>query len=180
MLKNLYLYRLYQTNKRWFVVFILFIAGSIVTHRTGVEITPFFVWGMYSSRDTVKPSYEILEVTINGNEKLNLDKTIAEPYRMMVYTSFDKYNKYVNNGNIDSLQFYRVGEPGLLHRLQHYFAAHSANTTEAIKQYPAWLKRYLSGALNKKIEKIKVEIVTFSYDANGYATVTSKSTKLEE
>jgi hypothetical protein len=60
MLKNFYLYRLYKTNKLWFCFFILFIAGSFVTHKTGVETTPFFVWGMYSSLDTVKPSYDIL------------------------------------------------------------------------------------------------------------------------
>ncbi|MGG9971890.1 hypothetical protein ACQ33O_08875 [Ferruginibacter sp. SUN002] len=180
MFKNNYLYRLYKTNKLWFSFFVLFIAGTIVTHKTGVEITPFFVWGMYSSKDSVKPVYEILEVTINNTEKLKLDQTFAEPYRMMIYTSFDKYNRYVKDNYTDSLQFYRAGETGLLRRTQHYFASKTANATENIHQYPTWLKRYIGKALNKNVERIDVDKVTFTYNEKGYATIISKTNLLHE
>ena len=180
MLKNLYLYRLYKTNKLWFAFFILFIAGSFVTHKTGVEATPFFVWGMYSKKDTVKAYYEILEVTINDTEKLKLDQTFSEPYRMMIYTSFDKYNRYIKSGGIDSLQFYREGEKGLLHKIQHYFAAKSANTKESILQYPDWLKRYVGSVLNKDVNKINVDRIVFTYNQKGYATIISKTNLLNQ
>ncbi len=180
MLKNFYLYRIYKANKYWFTFFILFITASFVTHKTGVEITPFFVWGMYSNTDTVKRTYEILEVTINGNEKVQLDQTFFEPYRMMIYTSFDKYNRYVANGNIDSLQFYRENESGTLRQAQHFFASRTANSTESIKQYPAWLKRYIGSRLNKKVNTINVDKIVFTYNDEGYATIISKTNLLKQ
>lgn len=180
MLKNPYLYRLYTKSKRWFAVFCIFIVTTFFTHKKGVEITPFFVWGMYSNIDTVKPSYDILEVTINNNEKLRLDQTWAEPYRMMIYTSFDKYSHYADDGNIDSMMFYRKDEPGFIRHWQYTIASRLANKQENILQYPVWLKRYVAHALNKNVATIKVDKITFTYNDKGYATIISKTNLISQ
>ncbi|MES2431965.1 MAG: hypothetical protein V4556_13610 [Bacteroidota bacterium] len=180
MLKNNYLYKLYAKSKLWFAFFCFFILVSIFTHKTGVETTPFFVWGMYSDIDTVRSSYNILEVTINNKEKLRLDQTFAEPYRMMIYTSFDKYAQYVKAGNVDSLMYYRQGETKPIRRIQHFFASHVANTKDDILQYPIWLKKYISQAISKKVETIRVDKVMFTYNADGYPEVINKINLLNQ
>jgi hypothetical protein len=98
----------------------------------------------------------------------------------MIYTSFDKYNRYIQAGGIDSLQFYKQGEAGPIHRIQHYFASRSANTTDAIHQYPDWLKRYIGSVVYKRINSIKVDKVVFTYNDQGYATIISKTNLLDQ
>ncbi|UEG49575.1 hypothetical protein LK994_13115 [Ferruginibacter lapsinanis] len=135
---------------------------------------------MYSNIDTVKPSYDILEVTINNNEKIRLDQTWAEPYRMMIYTSFDKYQHYADDGYVDSMTYYRKGEKGAIRRIQYFFASHLANQQENILQYPAWLKRYIAHALNKNVETIQVDKISFTYNEKGFATIISKKNLLSQ
>src|SRR5437867_4049778 len=63
----MYLKKLYQHNKLWFLVIIIFIAGQLfINYKRGVVFSPFYHYGMYSS--VIKPAaqYNIPEVFVNG------------------------------------------------------------------------------------------------------------------
>ena len=63
----MYLTKLYRQNRFWFVVALLFAAGQLfINYKRGVELSPFYHYGMFSLPFQIKSEYEVTEVTVNG------------------------------------------------------------------------------------------------------------------
>ena len=75
----MFLKKLYQHNKFWFVVIILFIAGQLfINYKRGVVFSPFYHYGMYSSAIKPATQYNIPEVFVDG-ERLAVESRPCLP-----------------------------------------------------------------------------------------------------
>jgi hypothetical protein len=59
--ERFFLYRVYRHNKKLFFLFVFFAGATIACNLMGNEITPFYVWGMYSEKKGVPKEYAVLK-----------------------------------------------------------------------------------------------------------------------
>ncbi|MDP4151724.1 MAG: hypothetical protein Q8927_06565 [Bacteroidota bacterium] len=163
LLSRLYLVRCFRENKFLFIVICLFLALAAYDHRTGNEITPAFVFSMFSQKH-VSTQGNFFLIRVNGGDTLNMHHTIDEPRRMMIFSTLSAYH----DG--------QLAGPGDPHRdavaaivAKHPFMAalsRGACCSRAdYERYLPWLLGYLRHAVDEKIERIDIEQCWFHYDA---------------
>src|SRR5580693_7765810 len=96
LLNRLFLVRCFRQNKALFFLVLLFILFVAYGHRTGCEITPFYIFGMYTGKGQAKKDSLLLVKVWNDRpgdtgRVLNLYHTIDEPRRMMIFSTLDGY-----------------------------------------------------------------------------------------
>lgn len=68
---NLYLLRVYKTDKPLFFFVILFICAQLfIALKRGMEVAPFFNYGMFSEKVKPRATYPVLEI-YSGGERIN-------------------------------------------------------------------------------------------------------------
>ena len=60
-----YLRKVYEHNKKLFYACMLFISLTLFTNLLGWQVTPFFVWGMYSEKEIEKNDHTIYQTMHN-------------------------------------------------------------------------------------------------------------------
>lgn len=63
----MYLKKLYKQNKFWFAIVLLFAFSQLfLNYKNGLELSPFYHYGMFSLPFHFAPAYECVEVSVNG------------------------------------------------------------------------------------------------------------------
>ena len=159
----MYLRKVYSQNRFFFYLFLLFCLGQIFFIYKGVQNTPFFLYGMYSSKQFPSKQYTGYILEINGN-RFNVDSLPAAEHEMIVST-IERYSSLQNSDFQDALI------PVLVKRFQAHLSEKqfqlilsrlTNDSTDRIR-YHQWLKRYLEFILQKKIYTMKVFTAGFSY-----------------
>lgn len=164
-MKRWFLYRVFKLNKGLFVFFILFLGGTLFTNLLGWQVTPFFVWGMYSEKEDTSNYHPIVKVTVN-------DRTVIN------YTRYTDANKFFMTSPIRLNVLLRMNngaDPGevLLKRKlgQNYSAIQSIsekvlNDPKEYNLFFPWYKRYLAQTTGIKINTCKIQLLNAAYIGN--------------
>jgi len=66
-MRRSFFYRLYLFDKKLFLLVAVFSGLTILCNIKGDEITPFFVWAMYSEKEGTTNRYEIFRIQVNDS-----------------------------------------------------------------------------------------------------------------
>src|SRR5690349_15738420 len=97
----MFLNKVKQHNKKLFQAMALFAAATLLCNLTGNEVTPFFVWGMYSAKEPPVQQYELLQTTINDSVVLNVDDIYTSDTRFYLSSPLGYYKQINDNRGVD-------------------------------------------------------------------------------
>src|SRR5204863_1592450 len=92
---------LYRCNSKLFYVILCFVFFTIVCNLLGYEATPFFVWGMYSKKETEPRFYEVQQVIINDNQSVDLTDGYTPSTRFLLQSPLWYYISIRKNNGVD-------------------------------------------------------------------------------
>jgi hypothetical protein len=143
----------------------------------GDEITPFYVWGMYSEKETPSANYEIFRIT--ANDKLVDYSTGYLPANRFFLQSPLSYYALMKNGKDPTAIFLKEKLKGKYSLIEPYSKT-VLNSTKEFDEFPYWYKRYLQQTAGETIRKYKVEVLNVFYDKNNSIKINSAYTLIDE
>ena len=161
-MKKWFLYRVYKLNKGLFVFFVLFLAGTLFTNLSGWQVTPFFVWGMYSEKEDTSNLHPVLKVTINDSLVINYDR-YTDANKFFLTSPLQHYILMKKNNGVDPTEIFLKRKLG-----ENYSAIQGAGkkVLNGAKEYDLflpWYKRYLEQTTGNKINSYKIELLNAGY-----------------
>jgi hypothetical protein len=177
VLNRLYLVRCYRENKFLFIVIVLFLSLVAYDHRTGNEITPAFVFSMFSQKHVSRQGSFLL-IRLNGADTLNLYHTLDEPRRMMIFSTLSAYHDAVLAGYGDS---HRDAVAAIVakHPFMGSLSKGACCSRADYDRYLPWLLDYLRHAVDAKIERIDIDQCWFHYDGQNLPVTDSLKHRYE-
>lgn len=161
MLRNTYLYLLWLKNKKLFYAVSTIIILTLFTNLTRNEITPFYVWSMYSAKSPQTDTFAIYTMKYNGKE-YSAPHTWKDHKRMMFFYPIEYYTSIIDNkGEADAGKM--VNGFQKIH-LDPAFTNRIYNTPAQLNGYPIWLKRYLEANEGIKVDSLQVSRQWLMYD----------------
>ncbi|HEY8893514.1 MAG TPA: hypothetical protein VIM79_01820 [Niastella sp.] len=163
-MKRTFLYQVLQHDRRLFVVMAAFAAITIATNLTGDEVTPFFVWGMYSAKEEPVQQYSILQTTINDSIVVNVyDKPISDT-RFYLTSPLAHYKRIKDNSNVDpTLSFLQIKTNRKLFTRPVVMQGPLFNTRRQTDSFFPWFARYLQQVTNIPIHSIRIDEIKTHY-----------------
>ena len=147
-----------------------FVVLTIFTNLMGDEVTPFFVWGMYSEKEKPVQAVDILKTTINGDTVVNMYDHSNGDTRFYLATPLAYYKKIKDNHNQDPTITFLQSK---LHR--HYSIVRPLerslfNTGPQQDEFLNWYARYLQQVTLIPVQSLKVEVVHAHYTSQNLVT----------
>ena len=176
-MKSFFLFRVYQYNKRLFFFFIFFAGITVICNLSGFEITPFYVWGMYSQKEEVQSEYPVYKIT--ADDKLVDYSTGYFPatrYFLISPLSYYESMKAMKDPTAIFLQK-KLKENYVW--FQPY-ADRVLNSEKEVKEFPSWYKRYIEQATGESSKDLKVELLFVSYENDNSFKINSAHTIIDE
>ena len=142
-------------------------AFSILTigaNLAGDQVTPFFVWGMYSAKEEPVAQYSILQTTINDSVVVNpYDRPVCDT-RFYLTSPLAWYKKIKDNNGVDpSRSFLQAKlsaecfeEPGFLQNTLF-------NNRQQQNAFFAWYARYLTQVTTTSVQSIRIDEIKVHY-----------------
>jgi hypothetical protein len=156
----MYIRQLYSYSRLLFVIAIFVICSQLfVILIWGIEISPFYNYGMYSEVMTVKNSYPVFEIVQNGKKLRGQDFT---PERWDKIILPVQYFTDIHKSN----QLYETDIKRLLGKF--HISANEKNflSTCNYQQFEDWYKSYLSDVTNEKTQSLSVNYSTYLVQSN--------------
>ncbi|MDP4283010.1 MAG: hypothetical protein Q8891_01190 [Bacteroidota bacterium] len=177
IMERLFLYKVYKFNKKLFIFFTGFAMLSLICNITGNEITPFYVWGMYSEKEVAPVHYEIFRVQINNN--LVDYSTGFLPENRLFLLSPLTYYASMKNAKDPTEVFLKEKLKDKFAMIQPY-AKRVLNSQKEVNEFPSWYRRYLQQTTGKIVQNLKVEVLNTSYDIHNNIRIDSTYTLIDE
>ena len=163
--KKVFLWTVYKQNKGLCAFFCAFIFFTFYFNYKQIEVTPFFIWDMYSSVMQEKKQYKIVTVNYN-NTVYNKPHTFNEPQYIPIYYSINHYRNIERNNMTDPMQevFARVlpNNPFIVP-----YTNRLINTPENNRRYLKWLETYLQSLTSTPINNVTVFEKTVHFHTTG-------------
>ena len=164
-MKRSYLARVYAYNKRLFFFVAGFTALTLVCNLAGHEVTPFFVWGMYSAHEKAVDHYEVLETRLADGRKVDASAGYTDNTRFFLNSPLAQYKEIKENGGVDALGYnYRWITP-LKDKI--------FNGRQEFQAFPNWYGRYLRVVTGEEAPGYSVMAKRVHYDDNQHIIVDS-------
>ncbi len=164
-MKRSYLARVFASDKRLF----LFIAGfaglTLLCNLAGHEVTPFFVWGMYSRHEKVVDQYEVPVTMLDDGSQVDASAGYTDNTRFFLNSPLLMYMGIRENGGVDLQGHGLRGFGPLKDRL--------FNGAFALGAFPAWYGRYVSVVTGREGIGGSIEVRRIHYDDNQHIIVDS-------
>jgi hypothetical protein len=141
-----------------------FAAFTVVFNLMGNEVTPFFVWGMYSAKEQPVQQYEVLQTTINDSTIVNPYNYITTDTRLYLGSPLAYYKRIKENNFTDpTIDFLQTK----LH--EHYnnirfLEKTSFNTNLQKQDFLNWYARYLHQVTKINIKSIRIDVAQVHYN----------------
>jgi hypothetical protein len=163
-IERLFLYKVYRHSKKLFFIFLLFTVVTIFCNLTGFEITPFYVWGMYSAKEKAIAEYPVYKITADG-KPIDYSSGYFPANRFFLNSPLDYYSDISKNGT-DPLKHFLQQKLKNKYSLIRTFEDKVLNSKNEIDRFPEWYKRYLEQTAGEKIEKLKIDVMQVHYHNN--------------
>ena len=143
------------------MIFILFLTGTLIINVLGWQVTPFFVWGMYSEKEDTSNIHSVLKITVNDSIVINYtDYTDANKFFLtspvQLYTSIKK------NGEDPTKTFLKT-KLGNNYSTIRNPADKVLNGQKEYDLFLPWYKRYLEQTTGITINRYTIELLNVGY-----------------
>lgn len=165
-MKNYFFYKLYRFDKKLFFFLAVFSALTVVCNIMGVEITPFFIWGMYSEKESTLNSYDTYKIQVNDSSVIDHTAGFTDNNRFFLYSPLSFYQKIQENRFIDPALSLLQKKTGADNATFRSLSTRITNGYQQQARFPGWFTRYLEQSASKKIHSLKVDIVKLSFTAD--------------
>ncbi|HVX27960.1 MAG TPA: hypothetical protein VHB70_16540 [Parafilimonas sp.] len=155
-LKELYFFRLYQHNRKLFYGILCFTLFTIICNLRGFEITPFFVWGMYSGKEPDSNTYEVQQVIINDSLKVDITNGYTPSTRFLLESPLWYYMSIRDNNDIDPTLSFLQKKLKSHYPLVKPYEHDLSNDSSRINGFIPWYKKYLEEVTKTKINQLQI------------------------
>lgn len=163
-MKKTFLYKVWLHNKKLFFVITGFTGLTLFFNLLGDEVTPFFVWGMYSEREPPAATYQVLQTTIN--DSLIVNGSAGHPSGTLFYlgTPLAYYRRIQENRHTDPVIPFLQSKMGAHYRWIQPLEKKLFNTGPQQQAFLPWYRRYLEEVLGITIHRLKIDIIEVHYN----------------
>jgi len=176
-MEKYFLYKVYRYNKKLFFFFLAFAGFSLFCNLAGFEITPFYVWGMYSQKEIQPKEYPIFKIT--ANEKLVDYSTGYFPANRFFLLSPLSYYASVKTPEDPTSIFLKEKLKEKYEWVKQY-ADKVLNSPKEVEEFPGWFKNYIGQTTGEKVQSLKVELLLVSYENNNSIKIDSVHILIDE
>jgi hypothetical protein len=169
MWQRTFLYRVLQRDKALFSFFVLFILAQLFFTYKGVENTPFFHYGMYSSPHPAQPSYTVYRIEIDTTPVQSW--SFFDAQRELVYNTISKYDDLKQHNFIDPLD--KVITKRFSGTTADSLRAALLNNAKMDTPYQKWLFSYIADMRMITTPYLSVYRQQVSYGAAGRLIISS-------
>jgi hypothetical protein len=171
-----YFLKLYQYNKWLCFGIAAFCVLSLAANLTKNEITPAFIWGMYSEKEAPVTEYRVLKVMINDSIPFDYSSEYPDATRFYLLSPLTYYWSIAENGGVDpekSRYRQKLGKYfGVLNPVKRDFFNDSLNCAAFMN----WYGNYLEAITHIAVNKLEVNILNLAYHGEGRPEVEQEST----
>jgi hypothetical protein len=164
-MKRSYLARVYVSDKRLFFFIAGFAGLTLVCNLAGHEVTPFFVWGMYSRHEKVVDQYEVPVTMLDDGSRVDASAGYTDNTRFFLNSPLAAYMSIRENGGVDLQGHGLHGFGPLKNRL--------FNGVFEFGAFPEWYGRYVSEVTGRSGIGGAIEVKRVHYDDNQHIIVDS-------
>jgi hypothetical protein len=175
-MENVFLYKVYRYNKKLFFFFLAFAGFTLFCNLAGFEITPFYVWGMYSQKETPVKEYPVYKITANG--KLVDYSTGYFPANRFFLLSPLSYYGSIKTPD-DPTDIFLKEKLKERYEWVRPYAGRVLNSPQEVKEFPAWFSRYVGQTKGERIKNLKVELLLVSYEKDNSIKIDSIHTIID-
>jgi hypothetical protein len=153
--------QLRKNQPKLFYLFGLFFILQVFFVLIKWEVTPFFLYGMYSEKAIPSATFTENSVWLNG-KKLDMNLLSGEE-RLLIEETTEHYLHTKGNNDIDIVKTRVEQRYGLLTNSFIYpFLKHRIyNTAADVRGYEKWLKEKCSSIINEKVDTITLKKNTY-------------------
>lgn len=163
-MKKSFLYEVWLHNRKLFYVMTVFAACTLVINLAGNEVTPFFVWGMYSEKEQPVQEYEILQTTINDSLVVNPYDYYTTDTRFYLYSPLNYYKRIKDNHFTDpTITFLQTKLQQHYDRVR-FLEKPLFNAGLQKQDLLNWYARYLKQVTKINITSVQVDVVKAHYN----------------
>lgn len=169
-MKKTFLYNVWLHNRKLAGLLAIFAVFTVFFNLLGDEVTPFFVWGMYSEKIKPVQQYEVLKTTIN-------DSQVVDPYdfhttdtRFYLVGPLAYYKKIKDNNNQDPIMSFLQRKLHGHYDNIRFLEPSLFNTTARQQDFLSWYARYLQQATNTPVHSLRIDIVKAHYTSDKLVT----------
>jgi hypothetical protein len=162
-MKNTFLYQVWLYKPRLFYIMIAFTALTMFGNLLGDEVTPFFVWGMYSEKEKPVQQYEILKTTINDSITLNLYDYHTPDTRFYLGTPLGYYKKIIDNNNQDPTISFLQSKLHNHYNSIRFLEPSLFNTAPQQQAFLNWYARYIQQVTIMPVNSLRIEVIKTHY-----------------
>lgn len=136
---------------------------TLATNLAGDEVTPFFVWGMYSAKEEPVKQYSILQTTINDSIVVNAYDLPISDTRFYLTSPLAHYKRIKDNNNTDPTQSFLQAKLGPAGFEKLHFLQTSLFNTWQPDSFFTWYARYLQQVAKIPIHSIRIDEIKTHY-----------------
>lgn len=164
-MKKTFLYRVWQHDRRLFFVLSGLGIATLFFNLLGTQLTPFFVWGMYSEKEQPVVQYEVLRTKVNDQLVINTSTGYPPGTRFYLGSPLSYYRRIKANGDIDpTITFLRSKTGAAYNDYIQPWEDRLVNPPYRLQAFPYWYVRYLQKATGLSIDNLKVDVLLVHYD----------------
>ena len=162
-MKSTFLYKVWQHNSKLCYIMIAFSALTVCGNLLGDEVTPFFVWGMYSEKEKPVQQYEILKTTMNDSIVVNVYDYHTTDTRFYLSTPLAYYKRIKDNNNEDPTISFLQSKLHSYYDQIRFLERSLFNTGPQQQAFLTWYARYLQQVTNLPVNALRIEVVHAHY-----------------
>lgn len=171
--------KLFYRDKFLFFVISLFFALSLFFNLIRLNITPFFLFDMYSVKMPSQPDYSLYELRYGNDRRVDIPHSWEQPRKMILYEPLTEYvSMQIEHGGRDPFGEYLKNDWGPRHPRFRSLIPYLYDSSAQFDAFPAWLKRYLSPQVDGPVGHIYVLKKRVGFDPNGWVYDISSDTTL--
>ena len=172
-MKRSYLARVYAYDKRLFFFIAGFAGLTLLCNLAGHEVTPFFVWGMYSAPEKSTDQYEVLETRLADGKTLDASAGYADNTRFFLNSPLAQYKEMKENGGIDVTRSIIDARRHNKYRWITPLEDRIFNGEREFQAFTDWYARYLPVVTGEEVRAFAVEVKHVHYDDHQHIVVDS-------
>ncbi len=161
-----YFQELKAHNKLLYRSVAIFCGFTLFLSLLGHQITPFFLWAMFSENEQPKYEQEIIDIKING-KPFNYTQELIDANRHIVIGTLHYYYDMKTGSNIDPNRQFFKDKLGNHYKTIQPAIERLTNDATHYKTYENWLHRYLERSTHQSIQTLEIGVQTWQYTPDG-------------
>ncbi len=171
-----YFHHLYHADKKLFIIISLFSLGTGVMTILGDQVTPFYIWGMFSEPIPVRETYSKIQLEADGKPLEFYD--LQAPNRHLLYGGVHFYKKIKDNKNTHPTRTFFRQKLGVHYNKVQPILENITCDSSDFEAAEEWIQRYLSYSISKDVKEWRAIHQEIRFNENNRPEVVSTQTIL--